>query len=52
MIRRTIARVAAASAALTRWERQHPIISGFVTAPAIAGLMILLALSLHVVFGV
>lgn len=49
---RLLARATSANAALTRWERRHPFLSGVILAPAIAGGVWVLALGLHAVFGV
>lgn len=49
---RLLARLSSASAALTRWERRHPFLSGVILAPTIAGGVWALALGLHAVFGV
>lgn len=46
-----VARVVGANAALSRWERGHPFLSGIVLAPAIFGAVWLFALALHAVFG-
>jgi hypothetical protein len=51
-MRRLLARVASANAALTLWEQRRPILSGLVMAPVIALGIWALAVGLHAVFGV